>query len=78
MTKKINYTDEPMDRVKVIADFLPGADELVPREETVEVTLRLSRSSVEFFKERATADHSDYRQAIRCCLDDYAFHGQTY
>jgi hypothetical protein len=33
MKNKIKYTDEPMDDVKVIADFLPSSAELIFKEE---------------------------------------------
>jgi len=49
MNKKIKYTNEPMDNVKVVADFLPSPEELVFKEETVKVTISLSKISVEFF-----------------------------
>lgn len=41
MSKKINYTDEPME-ARVIQGFLPPPEELAFREEGVKVTLALS------------------------------------
>ena len=38
-----------------LRDFLPPPEELVRREETVKVTLALSRASLEFFRDRAGA-----------------------
>jgi len=66
-----------MDGVEIIPDFLPDPSELVLREDTVEITLRLTRSSVEFFKEKASADNTDYRQIIRYCLDNHVAQGKT-
>ena len=43
MKKKIKYTDEPMGNVKVISDFLPSPEELVLKDETVKVTIALSK-----------------------------------
>nr|VFJ48880.1 MAG: hypothetical protein BECKFW1821A_GA0114235_10213 [Candidatus Kentron sp. FW] len=60
MNMKIHYTDEPMDGVKIIPDFLPSPQALARREETVKVTLRLTRSSVEFFKREATRHNTHY------------------
>jgi hypothetical protein len=40
-------------RVRVVEDFLPAPEALVPREENVKVTL--SRRSVDFFKRAAKA-----------------------
>ena len=71
MKEKIKYTDEPMDNVKVIADFLPSPEELVFKEETVKVTISLSKTSVEFFKEVARKNSTQYQKMIRRLLDEY-------
>ena len=49
MKVKIKYTDEPMGKVKVISDFLPSPEELALKDETVKVTIMLSKTSVDFF-----------------------------
>lgn len=74
MSKKINYEEEPMNEVKVIADFLPSPEELAFREETVKVTIALSRASVEFFKQEAGKHRVPYQKMIRRLLDEYALH----
>ena len=71
MKKQIAYTDEPMD-VRVIEDFLPPPDQLVRKEETVKVTLQLSKQSVDFFKRHARRSHTPYQRMIRRVLDLYA------
>ena len=71
MKKKITYTDEPMDNVKVVRDFMPSPEELAFREETVKVTLQLSRSSVDYFKQEAQIHHTPYQRMIRRLLDEY-------
>ncbi len=71
MKKKIKYTDEPMEDVKVIADFLPSPEELALKEETVKVTISLSKSSVDFFKEEARNHRTPYQKMIRRLLDEY-------
>ncbi len=71
MKKKITYTDEAMDDVKVVRDFLPPPEELAFREETVKVTLQLSRSSVDYFKQEAQIHHTPYQRMIRRLLDEY-------
>ena len=53
MNAKIKYTDEPLGDLKVIPDFLPAPEELAFQDDTVKVTITLSRSSVEFFKREA-------------------------
>jgi hypothetical protein len=68
---KIKYTDEPLGRTKVVADFLPSPSELAFREEGVKVTLALSKKSLEFFKSEATKHHTQYQRMIRRLLDAY-------
>ncbi|MCE3232820.1 MAG: hypothetical protein K0R98_1077 [Rickettsiaceae bacterium] len=70
MSKKIKYTDEPIE-AKVINDFLPRPEDLVFREENVKVTLSLSKKSVDFFKEQAALNHTGYQTMIRALLDQY-------
>ena len=53
MKNKVKYTDEPMDDVKVVRDFLPSPDELAFCEKAVKVTLQLSRASIEYFKKES-------------------------
>ena len=60
-----------MDDVQVVQDFLPSPDELAFREETVKVTLQLSRASVEYFKKEAQIHHTPYQRMIRRLLDEY-------
>jgi predicted DNA binding CopG/RHH family protein len=72
--KKIKYTNEPIGKVKVIADFLPSPDQLTLKEETVKVTLSLSKSSVDYFKSLAEKKHTKYQKMIRILLDKYAAH----
>ncbi|WP_372794190.1 CopG family transcriptional regulator [Pontiella sp.] len=74
MKKKIKYSDEPMGKTKVVKDFLPSPDELAFREETVKVTLQLSRASVEYFKQEAERHHTPYQRMIRRLLDEYTAH----
>jgi hypothetical protein len=50
---------------------LPTLEELAAREETVKVTLMLSKLSVEFFKGEARARRTQYQKMIRRLLDEY-------
>ena len=50
MKKKIMYSNEKIGKVEIVKDFLPRPEELVFKEDTVKVTLNLSKSSIEFFK----------------------------
>lgn len=69
---KVKYTDEPIGKVKVVTDFLPKPSELVAKQETVKVTLTLTKESVEFFKQEAEAQHTQYQKMIRALVDIYA------
>lgn len=71
MSAKIKYTDEPIGPLKVVPDFLPAPDELAFKEDTVKVTIVLSKESVEFFKEEAEKHHTQYQRMIRRLLDAY-------
>ena len=72
MKKKIKYTNEPMGKVRVVSDFLPSPRELVLKDETVKVTISLSKTSVEFFKGEARKHKTQYQKMIRRLLDEYA------
>ena len=72
MKNKISYSDGPMGEVRVVDDFLPSPEELAFREETVKVTIALSKASVEFFKQEATKHQVSYQKMIRRLLDEYA------
>lgn len=71
MSRKITYKDEPIGEVKIVKDFLPSPEELVFREDSVKVTISLSRKSVDFFKTEADRHHTQYQRMIRNLLDAY-------
>jgi len=71
MSKKVLSTDSPVGKLTRVKDFLPPPSELVPREETVKVTLALSKESVEFFKEKAKKNKVPYQRMIRRLVDQY-------
>jgi len=72
MKNGIQYTNEPIGNLKVVEDFLPPPHELVFAEDTVKVTIGLSRSSVDFFKREAHRNRTAYQKMIRRVLDIYA------
>ena len=71
MRKGTRYTDEPLGEIRVTKDFLPPPSELVYKEDTVKVTLGLSRRSVDFFKKEAKKHETQYQKMIRRLLDLY-------
>jgi predicted DNA binding CopG/RHH family protein len=74
MKEKIKYTDEPMGKIKVISDFLPSPEELALKDETVKVTIALSKTTVDFFKSEAKKYNTQYQKMIRRLLDEYTAH----
>ena len=71
MKKKTEYTNERIGNIKIIKDFFPSPEALVFKEESVKVTMTLSKSSVTFFKKEAKKYHGHYQSMIRNLLDLY-------
>lgn len=71
MNTKIKYTDKPVGPIKVVPDFLPAPEQLVFKEDTIKVTIALSKESIEFFKQEAEKHHTHYQKMIRRLLDAY-------
>ena len=74
MKKKIKYSNEKIGKVEIVEDFLPKPEDLVFKEDTVKVTLNLSKASIAFFKEIAQKHGSQYQKVIRNLLDRYTSH----
>ena len=72
MSAKIKYADEELGELQVIPDFLPSPEELALKEDTVKVTISLSKGSVEFFKREAKKHNTQYQKMIRRLLDVYS------
>lgn len=72
MSRKIKYNDKVLGKVKVIPDFLPSPEELAFRDDSVKVTISLSQSSVDFFKQEAKKQNTQYQKMIRRLLDAYS------
>jgi hypothetical protein len=71
MKKKIKYSFEPMNHAKAVRGFLPPPEQLALKEDTVKVTILLSKSSVDYFKKLATEHGTQYQRVIRRLLDEY-------
>jgi hypothetical protein len=74
MSARIRYTDQALGRLRIVPDFLPSPEDLVFNDESVKVTIALSRRSVEFFKDEARKHNTQYQRMIRRLLDAYASH----
>lgn len=72
MSRKTQYTAEPIGPYKIVTDFLPSPDQLAFKEDSQKVTIGLSRRSIAFFKEAANQYGTPYQTMIRRLLDSYA------
>ncbi len=72
--RNVKYTAEPLGKIKVVKDFLPKPEDLTLKDDSVKVTLALSKTSIKFFKEQAVRHHSKYQKMIRMLIDKYANH----
>jgi predicted DNA binding CopG/RHH family protein len=71
-SRTVKYTAGEIGALRLIKDFLPSPDALVPREDNVKVTLSLSRRSLDFFKRAAKQRRVPYQRMIRALVDAYA------
>jgi len=74
MSKTIQYSEEPIGDLKIVADFLPSPEELSLKNENTKVTISLSSESVSYFKSIAKTHHMQYQKIIRQLLDEYVAH----
>lgn len=72
--RKVKYTDEPIGEFKIIDDFLPQPKDLVLKEETEKITISLTKSSIEFFKNEAAKHNTHYQKMIRSLINQYTSH----
>ena len=72
MKAKTKYTNEPLGSIRIIEDFLPPPAELAFSQQSIKVTIALSKASVDFFKKEAKKHGTQYQKMIRRLLDLYA------
>lgn len=65
---------EALRHAKIVPDFLPPPEQLVPREETSKITIALSKDSIAWFKHQAKASRVPYQLMMRRVLDLYVRH----
>jgi predicted DNA binding CopG/RHH family protein len=70
--EKIKDTNEPHGKLTPIPDFLPPPEELLPREETIKITVALDTKTLKFFKSYAKNAGLKYQRIIREVLKGYA------
>lgn len=64
--------NEPIGALKVVADFLPPPEKLMPKEETIKITIALDEDTLRFFKASASKMGFKYQRMIREVLKGYA------
>ena len=64
--------NEPQGKLTPIPDFLPSPEELLPREETIKITIALDSKTLRFFKQYAGKAGLKYQRIIREVLKSYA------
>jgi predicted DNA binding CopG/RHH family protein len=72
MKKTNRDVNMPIGKLTKVKDMLPPPEELMVSEKTVKVTLRLSETSIKFFKQYAQKYHTKYQRVIRRLVDVYA------
>ena len=72
MKKANKNSDLPIGELKQVHDFLPPPEDLIVPNETVKVTIALTKSSLDFFKREARKQHTKYQRMIRDIVDKYA------
>jgi hypothetical protein len=62
---------EPMGNVTIVDDFLPPPEQLVPKKNTVRLTLDFTKESIEFLQREAQSQDASYEVMIRKLVDVY-------
>ena len=71
MSRRASEADFPIGKLTRIKDLLPPPEQLAVPEETIKVTLLLSKSSIRFFKRKAAQHRTKYQRMLRELVDRY-------
>ena len=72
MKRKEKDSNEPHGKLTAIPDFLPPPEELLPKEDTIKITIALDAKTLKFFKQSASKAGLKYQRIIREVLKSYA------
>lgn len=72
MSKRVDESAFPIGKLTRIKDVLPPPEKLVVPKDTIKVTLLLSKSSIQFFKQKAAQHRTKYQRMLRELVDRYA------
>ena len=76
MTKRIKYTDKPMQTGNIVEDFLPRAGDLVFRKERV-LTLRLDEPTLDELKQVANSKGLGMSTLVRMWVKEKLTHSAS-
>lgn len=71
MSSTIPDPAEPIGNVTIVDDFLPPPEQLVPKKNTVRLTLDFTKESIEFLEREAQSQDASYEVMIRKLVDVY-------
>ena len=71
--KRTIERNKPAGKMTRVKDVLPSPEELALMDERVKVTISLSKTSVNYFKNEARKHHTRYQKMIRKLLDKYTY-----
>ncbi len=74
MSQRIQYTDEPLGKTSISANFLPSSEELGLANERTKCTISLNTESIAFFKEAPRRHRAQNQKMIRQGLDEFVVH----
>ena len=72
MSNTTNNDDQPIGELSLVDDFLPPPSQLIPQEETVQITFSLNKKTIAFYQKQAKEKGMSYQTLIRNLIDDYA------
>jgi predicted DNA binding CopG/RHH family protein len=71
MNNTIPDPAKPIGNVTIVQDFLLPREQLVPKKNTVRVTMEFTKESIEFLKREAQRHNASYQAMIRNLVDAY-------
>ena len=69
-----SHEDMPSDQARVIEDYLPPPEVLLPPGSKLKITIELDAESVDFFRKQAHLHGGKYQRMMREVLRRYALH----
>lgn len=71
---KTKFDDKPATKANGFKSLMPSLDKLAQKEDSIKITLSLTKASVEYFKNEAAKREVCYQVMIRNLIDEYVKH----